>query len=52
MEPMQRLVKDKFDPDRCCMHGNDNNRWLFATMGLLFKSINSMLSRKNDQLGK
>ena len=34
VEPMQGLVKDIFDLDRCWMRGNDNNRWLFAAMGL------------------
>jgi hypothetical protein len=31
VEPMQSLVKDIFELDRCWMRGNDNNRWLFAT---------------------
>jgi hypothetical protein len=34
VEPMQGLVKDIFDLDRCWMRGNNNNRWLFAAMGL------------------
>jgi hypothetical protein len=34
VEPMQGLVKDIFDLDRCWMLGDDNNRWLFAAMGL------------------
>ena len=34
VEPMQGLVKDIFDFDRCWMRGNKNNRWLFAAMGL------------------
>jgi hypothetical protein len=33
VEPMQGLVKELFDLDRCWMRGNDNNRWLFAAMG-------------------
>jgi hypothetical protein len=33
-EPMQGLVKDIFELNRCWMRGNDNNRWLFAAMGL------------------
>src|SRR5712692_2873320 len=34
VEPMQSLMKDIFDLDRCWMCGNDNNRWLFAAMGV------------------
>jgi UTP-glucose-1-phosphate uridylyltransferase len=34
VEPMQGLVKDIFELNRCWMRGNGNNRWLFAAMGL------------------
>jgi hypothetical protein len=34
VEPMQGLVKNIFDLDRCWMRGDDNNRWLFAAMGV------------------
>jgi hypothetical protein len=34
VEPMQSLVKDIFDLDRAWMRGNQNNRWLFAAMGV------------------
>ena len=34
VEPMQGLVKEIFDLDRCWMRGDKNNRWLFAAMGL------------------
>jgi len=34
VEPMQGLVKEIFDLDRCWMRRDDNNRWLFAAMGL------------------
>ena len=34
VEPMQGMVKDIFELDRCWMHGDENNRWLFAAMGL------------------
>ena len=34
VEPMQGLVKDIFDLNRCWMRGDQNNRWLFAAMGL------------------
>jgi hypothetical protein len=35
VEPMQGLVKDIFDLETCWMHGNENNRWLFAAMGVV-----------------
>lgn len=34
VEPMQGLMNDIFDLDRCWMRGNENNRWLFAVMGI------------------
>jgi hypothetical protein len=34
VEPMQGLVKDIFELDRCWMRGDENNRWIFAAMGL------------------
>ena len=34
VEPMQGVVKDIFDLDKCWMRGNENNRWLFAAMGV------------------
>ena len=34
VEPMQGLVKNIFDLDRCWMKGDHNNRWLFAAMGI------------------
>lgn len=34
VEPMQGIVKEVFDLERCWMRGNRNNRWLFAAMGL------------------
>ena len=34
VEPMQGLVKDIFELDRCWMRGSENNRWLFAAMGV------------------
>jgi hypothetical protein len=34
VEPMQGLVKEIFELDRCWMRGDQNNRWLFAAMGL------------------
>jgi hypothetical protein len=34
VEPMQGLVKDIFELERCWMRGKENNRWLFAAMGV------------------
>jgi hypothetical protein len=34
VEPMQGLIKEIFDLDQCWMKGTENNRWLFAAMGL------------------
>jgi hypothetical protein len=34
MEPMQGVVKDIFALERCWMRGQQNNRWLFAAMGV------------------
>lgn len=34
VEPMQGLMDDIFELERCWMRGNVNNRWLFAAMGI------------------
>jgi hypothetical protein len=34
VEPMQGLMKNIFELERCWMRGNQNNRWLFASMGI------------------
>ncbi len=34
VEPMQGLVKELFELDRCWMRGDESNRWLFAAMGI------------------
>lgn len=34
VEPMQGLVQDIFELETCWMRGNENNRWLFAAMGV------------------
>jgi hypothetical protein len=34
VEPMQGLVKDIFELERCWMRGKENTRWLFAAMGV------------------
>jgi hypothetical protein len=35
VEPMQGLVKDIFELERCGMRGQENKRWLFAAMGVV-----------------
>jgi hypothetical protein len=34
VEPRQGLVKEIFELERCWLRGNENNRWLFAAMGV------------------
>ena len=34
VEPMQGLMADIFELERCWMRGEANNRWLFAAMGI------------------
>jgi hypothetical protein len=48
VEPMQGIVKDIFDLNRCWMRGNDNNRWLFAAMGLTVQ-MHQLNAYKNNQ---
>jgi len=35
VEPMQGLIKDIFELQTCWMRGRENNRWLFAAMGVV-----------------
>ena len=59
VEPMQGLVKEIFELDRCWMRGNKSNRWLFAAMGLTvqmhqliaFKENKSTWCIKEEVLG-
>jgi hypothetical protein len=59
VEPMQGLVKDIFDLDRCWMRGNKSNRWLFAAMGvtvqmhqlIAYQENRSTWNIKNEVLG-
>lgn len=34
VEPMQGLMDDMFELERCWMRGDSNNRWVFAAMGI------------------
>ncbi len=35
VEPMQGLMKEIFDLERCWMRGDENDRWIFAAMGVV-----------------
>ena len=35
VEPMQGLVKELFELEKCWMRGDQSNRWLFAAMGIV-----------------
>lgn len=48
VEPMQGVVKDIFDLDRCWMRGDANNRWLFAAMGLAVQ-MHQRIALKNKK---
>lgn len=49
VEPMQGLVKEIFDLEKCWMLGNDNNRWLFAAMGIAVQMAQRLaLQRKQS----
>lgn len=60
VEPMQGLVKEIFDLDRCWMRSNTANRWLFAAMGLTvqihqlraYKEHRSTWKIKSEVLGE
>ncbi len=34
VEPMQGLVKELFELEKCSMRGDESNRWIFAAMGI------------------
>lgn len=59
VEPMQGLVDDIFELERCWMRGDKNNRWLFAAMGIAvqiaqlqaYRDKRSTWYIKNDVLG-
>lgn len=48
VEPMQGVVKDIFELDRCWMRGNTSNRWLFAAMGLAVQMHQLQAYRKHQ----
>ncbi|NJL59053.1 MAG: hypothetical protein HC887_04790 [Desulfobacteraceae bacterium] len=47
VEPMQGLVKDIFELEHCWMRGEQNNRWLFAAMGLVIQMCQLRAYREN-----
>lgn len=59
VEPMQGLVANIFELERCWMRGNLNNRWIFAAMGIAvqmaqfdaYKKHRSTWEIKNQVLG-
>jgi hypothetical protein len=49
VEPMQGLVKELFDLERCWMRGDASNRWLFAAMGVAVQvAQRSAIQRKQS----
>jgi hypothetical protein len=48
VEPMQGLVKEIFDLNRCWMKGNHSNRWLFAAMGLTVQ-MHQLIAYRNKK---
>jgi hypothetical protein len=52
VEPLQGLVKDIFELDRCWMRGEKSNQWLFAAMGITIQMHQLTAFKENDQFGK
>lgn len=48
VEPMQGLVKELFDLDRCWIRGVKNNRWLIAAIGVAVQ-IAQLHAYRNNQ---
>ncbi|MGQ0604946.1 MAG: hypothetical protein ACT4QE_24975 [Anaerolineales bacterium] len=48
VEPMQGLVKELFDLERCWMRGNASQRWLFAAMGLAVQMAHRLAFAKRQ----
>ena len=48
VEPMQSLVKDIFELERTWMRGNENNRWVFAAMGVAIQVAQRLAYQKNQ----
>jgi len=52
VEPMQGLVKDIFELDRCWMRGNESNRWLFAAMGIAVQMAQAKVLKNKQSTWK
>jgi len=52
VEPMQGLVKEIFGLDRCWMRGHQNNRWLFAAMGVAVQLHQTKALKEQRSTGK
>ena len=52
VEPMQGLVKDIFELENCWMRGDENNRWIFAAMGLTVQLHQLQAFRKGQSTWK
>lgn len=52
VEPMQGLVKDIFELERCWMRGDANNRWLYAAMGIAVQMAQLKACRCNQSTWK
>lgn len=48
VEPMQGIVKDLFELDRCWMRRDESNRWLFAAMGVAVQMAQRIAYLKNS----
>ena len=48
VEPMQGLVADIFELDRCWMRRDESNRWLFAAMGVAVQIAQWHAYKKNQ----
>jgi hypothetical protein len=59
VEPMQGLMDNIFELERCWMRGEESNRWLFAAMGIAvqtaqlhaYRDNKSTWNIKNEVLG-
>jgi hypothetical protein len=47
VEPMQGLIDNIFELERCWMRGDDSNRWLFAAMGIAVQTAQWQAYKQN-----
>ncbi len=52
VEPMQGLMKDIFELETCWMRGDENNRWLFAAMGVAVQTAQCNAWQTNQSTWK